>query len=81
MDDGPAPMPTTLELALELEDKLELCEAEDDEGEDWLCEALLPVVWGDFVLPVGTMLFWDGDPEILPLSDPVLRPLKVTKDD
>lgn len=81
VDDGPAPMPIVLEFELEPKDKLELCEVKGDEGEDLLCEALTPVFRGEFVLPVGMMLFWDGDPEMLPLPEPVPKRLEVTKDD
>ena len=33
------------------------------------------------MLPVGTTLFWDRDPEMVPLPDPVPKRLEVKKDD
>ena len=53
------------EEMLELDGRLELCDAEDDDDEVLFGDVLTPVVMCILVLPVWTMLFWDEDPTIL----------------
>ena len=84
VDDCAPPWPVALELVLvpeeilELDDRVDVCTEEDDDNDDWLRDTLAPVVKGILVLPVGTVLFCDGRPEMLP--DPTPKRVEVVND-